>query len=121
MNRDPSTIGPRRIAAGALLLAIVCAVLSEFPWVLILIAGAASVFTLAVLYEGRRGWSTPAPRYPSAPHESVVVIETGHVTVRVFDSVAPRTVIGRQGSEPEPGWVGLPGEQDAWVPDDGEG
>ena len=55
MNRDLSTTGPRRIAAGALGVAIVCAVLSEFPWVLILMAGAASVFALAVLYEGRRG------------------------------------------------------------------
>lgn len=121
MNRDQSTTGPRRIAAGALLLAIVCAVLSEFPWVLILIALAASVFGLAVLYEGRRGWSTPVPRYPSAPHESVVVIETGHVTVRVFDSGAPRTLVGRQGNEPEPRWLRLPGEGDAWVLDDGEG
>ncbi len=121
MNRDLSTIGPRRIAAGALGVAIVCAVLSEFPWVLILIAGAASVFALAVLYEGRRGWSTPAPRYPSAPHESVVVIETGHVTVRVFDSGAPRALVGRQVNEPEPGWIRLPGESDAWVLDDGEG
>ncbi len=121
MNRDLSTTGPRRIAAGALGLAIVCAVLSEFPWVLILIAVAASVFALAVLYEGRRGWSAPAPRYSSAPHESVVVIETGHVTVRVFDSASPRTLIGRQADEPEPGWIRLPGESDAWVLDDGEG
>lgn len=121
MNRDLSTTGPRRIAAGALLLAIACAVLSEFPWVLILIALAASVFALAVLYEGRRGWSTPAPRHPSAPHESVVVIETGHVTVRVFDSVAPRALVGRQRNEPEQGWIRLPGEPDAWVLDAGEG
>lgn len=121
MNRDLSTTGPRRIAAGALALAIVCAVLSEFPWVLILIAGAASVFGLAVLYEGRRGWAAPAPRYSSAPHESVVVIETGHVTVRVFDSGAPRTLGGRQANAPEPGWIRLPGEGDAWVLDDGEG
>jgi len=121
VNRDLSTTVPRRIAAGALALAIVCAVLSEFPWLLILIAGAASVFALAVLYEGRRGWSAPAPRYSSAPHESVVVIETDHVTVRVFDSAVPRTLTGRRVSEPEPRWVRLPGERDAWVLDDGEG
>jgi hypothetical protein len=121
VNRDLSTTGPRRIAAGALGVAIVCAVLSEFPWVLILIAGAASLFGLAVLYEGRRGWAAPAARYSPAPHESVVVIETGHVTVRVFDSGAPRTLVGRQRNEPEEGWIRLPGEQDAWVLDDGEG
>ncbi|MGD9571375.1 MAG: hypothetical protein AB7V62_05790 [Thermoleophilia bacterium] len=120
MNRDLSTTGPRRIAAGALLLAIVCAVLSEFPWVPILIALAASVFALAVLYEGGRGWAAPAPRYSSAPHESVVVIETGHVTVRVFDSGAPPALVGRQVNEPEPGWLRLPGEGDA-VLNDGEG
>ena len=121
MNCDLSTTGPRRIAAGALGVAIVCAVLSEFPWVLTLVAGAASAFALAVLYEGRRGWAAPAPRYPSVPHESVVVIETGHVTVRVFDSAAPRTLIGRQAGEADPGWIRLPGEQDAWALDDGEG
>ena len=121
MNRDLSTTGPRRIAAGALGVAIVCAVLSEFPWMLILIAGAASIFGLAVLYEGRRGWSAPAPRYSSAPHESVVVIETGRITVRVFESAPTRTLIGRQAAEPEPGWIRLPGEGDAWVLDDGEG
>ena len=49
------------------------------------------------------------------------MIETGHVTVRVFDSAAPRTPIGRQASEPGSGWIRLPGEGDAWVLDDGEG
>lgn len=121
MSRDPSSGSPRRLAAGALGVAIVCAVLSEFPWVLILIALVASVFALAVLYEGRRGWSAPTPRYSSALHESVVVIETGHVTVRVFDAGAPRTLLGRQADEPEQGWIRLPGERDAWVLDDGEG
>jgi hypothetical protein len=85
------------------------------------IALAASVFALAVLYEGRRGWAAPSPRYSSAPHESVVVIETGHVTVRVFDSGAHRTLIDRQDGDSEPGWIRLPGESDAWVLDAGEG
>lgn len=123
MHEDRSTADPRRIlAAGALVLLVLVVVANAAPWVLGGIVVAAVV--VALVDSAPRGWSAPhtaARLYPREQAPTVVVIETGDVTVSVYSAAPRRSAVGHQLTDPDHGWVRLPGEDDAWLLDDGEG
>jgi len=116
----------RRLAAGALLLAVLCVVVSSWPWLLGVIALAATVVALVALAGSRQAWASApaidrAPAPPPRRGASIVVIEAGGVTVWVVGSAPARTQVGDQPVHPARGWTRLPGERDPWLLDEGEG